>query len=230
MKPTFQMPFMYHQVWRASTYDGHAPDQDSIDLIHYSGNQNLSAGQGVFASADGEVVEAYDTKSENPPYGSVVTVKHDNVWKTQYVHLNDALSVKGGDKVVRGQRIGTVGNISGLAPHLHYVQLENGHAVRITFNGVAIAVHAGAKKPDGTYPTQNLTSANEPTGIAKTNLDNGTSVTCQKGTGLRATVKCFIPKLDKTVTKQGPWIGAKGTSTVKCAGSQEATSHGYEKS
>jgi hypothetical protein len=30
MKPLFQMPFMCHQKWRASTYDGHAPDQDSI--------------------------------------------------------------------------------------------------------------------------------------------------------------------------------------------------------
>lgn len=32
MKPSFQMPFMCNQKWRASTYDGHAPDQDSIDL------------------------------------------------------------------------------------------------------------------------------------------------------------------------------------------------------
>jgi hypothetical protein len=98
------------------------------------------------------------------------------------------------------------------------------------FNGIAIAVHAGAKKPDGSYPTRNLTSANDPTGITKTSLENGCSVTCKKGAGLRATVKCFIPKLDKTVTKNGPWVGARGKSTVKCAGSQEAIGHGYEKS
>jgi len=182
------------------------------------------------ASADGKVVEAYDTDSEDPPYGSVVTIEHDSVWKTQYVHLNDALAVKKGDTVVRGQRIGTVGQIAGLEPHLHYVQLQHGQAVRITFNGVAIAVHAGAKKPDGTYPTQNLTSANAPTGITKTALENGTTAKCQKGAGLRATVKCFFPKLNKHVTKHGPWVGAKGTSTVKCAGSQEATGHGYETS
>lgn len=230
MNPVFQMPFMYHQTWRASTYDGHAPDQDSIDLIRYNGTKNISAGQGVFASADGKVIEAHDTNSESPPYGSVVTIEHDSVWKTQYVHLNDALAVKEGDTVVRGQRIGTVGQIAGLEPHLHYVQLQNGQAVRITFNGVAIAVHAGAKKPDGTYPTQNLTSANAPTGITKTALENGTTAKCQKGAGLRATVKCFFPKLNKHVTKNGPWVGAKGTSTVKCAGSQEATGHGYETS
>ena len=230
MKPLFQMPFMCHQTWRASTRDEHAPDPDSIDLLRFKGASNISAGEPVFASADGTVVEAYDTDSEDPPYGSVVTIDHDGVWKTQYVHLNDALSVKKDDKVVCGQRIGSVGSIAGLAPHLHYVQMKNGKAGRVAFDGVAIGVHAGAKKPDGTYPTQNLTSANCPTGITKKILDNGTSATCKKGAGLRATVKCFIPKLDKTVTKHGPWVGAKGTSKVHCPGSQQATGHGFETS
>jgi murein DD-endopeptidase MepM/ murein hydrolase activator NlpD len=230
MKPVFQMPFMCHQTWRASTYQNHSPDSDSIDLKRFSGSTNISAGEQVFASADGTVVEAYDTNdsTDPPPYGSVVTIDHGDSWKTQYVHLNDALSVKKDDKVVCGQRIGSVGTIAGLEPHLHYVQMKNGNAVRVTFNGTAIAVHAGAKKPDGTFPTQNLTSANCPTGITKKVLDNGTSVTCKKGAGLRATVKCFIPKLDKTVTKHGSWVGAKGTSKVQCPGSQEATGFGYE--
>ena len=56
MKPKFQMPFMYRQTWRASTYDGHAPDQDSIDLIRFSAGKNVSLGEPVFASADGTVV------------------------------------------------------------------------------------------------------------------------------------------------------------------------------
>ena len=55
MKPKFQMPFMYRQTWRASTYDGHAPDQDSIDLLRFSGGKNVSHGEPVFASADGTV-------------------------------------------------------------------------------------------------------------------------------------------------------------------------------
>ena len=103
MKPKFQMPFMYRQTWRASTYDGHAPDQDSIDLIRFSAGKNVSLGEPVFASADGTVVEAHDTKSESPPYGSVVTIKHDNEWKTQYVHLDDALSVKRTTKSFAGR-------------------------------------------------------------------------------------------------------------------------------
>ena len=95
MKPLFQMPFMCHQTWRASTRDEHAPDPDSIDLIRFEGASNISAGEtGLRLSPDGTVVEVYDTDSEAPPYGSVVTIDHDGVWKTQYVHLNDALSVK----------------------------------------------------------------------------------------------------------------------------------------
>ena len=228
MKPKFQMPFMYRQTWRASTYDGHAPDQDSIDLIRFSAGKNVSLGEPVFASADGTVVEAHDTKSESPPYGSVVTIKHDDVWKTQYVHLDDALSVKNNDKVVRGQRIGSVGKVAGLEPHLHYVQIQNGNAVRVTFDGVAIGVHAGAKKPDGAYPTQNLKSNNRPTGITKKSLDNGASVTCERGAGLRVKLTSLIPKLDKKVTKHGPWVGAKGISTAHIPGSQEITGYGPE--
>ena len=228
MKPKFQMPFMYRQTWRASTYDGHAPDQDSIDLIRFSGGKNVSLGEPVFASADGTVVEAHDTKGESPPYGSVVTIKHDDEWKTQYVHLDDALSVKNNDKVVRGQRIGSVGNIPNLEHHLHYVQIQNGKAVRVTFDGAAIGVHAGAKKPDGTYPTQNLKSNNLPTGITKKSLDNGASVTCDRGAGLRVKLTSFFPKLNKKITKHGPWVGAKGISKAHIPGSQEMTGYGPE--
>jgi murein DD-endopeptidase MepM/ murein hydrolase activator NlpD len=228
MKPLFQMPFMCHQKWRASTYDGHAPDQDSIDLIHFSGSSNISAGQPVFASAAGTVVEAHDTHTESPPYGSVVTIDHGGGWKTQYVHLDDSLSVKKNQTVVRGQKVGKVGTISGLEPHLHYVQIKDGNAVRIEFNGVAIAVHAGATKPDGTYPKQFLTSANCPTGITKKTIGNGGSATCNEGAGVRATAKCLITHIGKNVSKKGPWVGAKGISKAQCSGGQEFISNGFE--
>ena len=121
-----------------------------------------------------------------------------------------------------------MGNIAGLEHHLHYVQIQNGNAVRVTFDGVAIGVHAGAKKPDGAYPTQNLKSNNRPTGITKKSLDNGASVTCERGAGLRVKLTSLIPKLDKKVTKHGPWVGAKGISTAHIPGSQEITSYGPE--
>jgi hypothetical protein len=165
MKPAFQLPFKCGQTWRASTYDGHYPDQDSLDLLRFSGNTNVSANEDVLASSAGTVIEAHDTNSEDPPYGSVVTIQHEGEWKTQYIHLDDALSVKENDKVIRGQKIGGVSGkikIKDWAPHLHYTQWKGPSGVRATFNGVDTAVHAGAKDANGNYPTENLVSANCP--------------------------------------------------------------------
>jgi hypothetical protein len=173
-RPPFQLPFKCGQTWRASTYDGHYPDQDSLDLLRFSGSTNISAGEDVLASAAGKVIEAHDTNSEDPPYGSVVTIEHNADWKTQYIHLDDALSVKKDDKVGRGQKIATVGGniaIFGTAnAHLHYTQWFGSSGVRSVFNGAATAVHAGAKDANGNYPTENLVSANCPVpaaGIAR---------------------------------------------------------------
>lgn len=169
-RPPFQLPFKCGQTWRASTYDGHYPDQDSLDLLRFSGATNISADEDVLASAAGTVIEAHDTNTEDPPYGSVVTIEHDADWKTQYIHLDDALSVKKDDKVGRGQKIGKVGGkiaIFGTAnAHLHYTQWFRGNGVRSVFNGVATAVHAGAKDANGNYPTENLVSANCPVAAA----------------------------------------------------------------
>ena len=170
VRPPFQLPFRCGQVWRASTYDGHYPDQDSLDLLRFSGSTNISADEDVLASAAGTVTEAHDTHSEDPPYGSVVTIEHDGDWKTQYIHLDDALSVKVGDKVGRGQKIARVGGKIAIfgkeGAHLHYTQWYGSSGVRSVFNGVATKVHAGAKDANGNYPTENLTSANCPVAAA----------------------------------------------------------------
>ena len=81
-RPPFQLPFKCGQTWRASTYDGHYPDQDSLDLLRFSGTTNISAGEDVLASAAGKVIEAHNTNSEDPPYGSVVTIEHNADWKS----------------------------------------------------------------------------------------------------------------------------------------------------
>jgi murein DD-endopeptidase MepM/ murein hydrolase activator NlpD len=168
MSPAFQLPFKCQQEWRATTYDpGHSPNANSTDWKRLSESANVSADEPVIASAAGVVEEAYDTNLESPPYGSVVTIRHDAAWQTQYVHLDDALSVKEGDEVYGGQQIGVVGgNIEIFKEdnnaHLHYVQLKEGTGVRQTFNGVEIDVHAGAKKADGSFPSQTVASANCP--------------------------------------------------------------------
>ena len=164
MRPRFQLPFRCGQTWRASTYDGHYPDQDSLDFMLLSDGVNVSAGEDVLASASGTVTKACDTEEEDPPYGSVVRIEHKDGWMTEYVHLDDALSVQEGDVVKRGQKLGTVGgNIAIFGTenaHLHFVQWSGDSGVRQEFNGVPVDVHAGAKQADGTYPTQEIVSAN----------------------------------------------------------------------
>jgi hypothetical protein len=174
MKPAFQLPFKCGQTWNAHTYgptrdkpnQHHSPDADALDLMRFSGNKNVSADEDVLASAAGTVIEAHGTESEDPPYGSVITIQHEGEWKTQYVHLDDALSVKKNDKVVRGQKIGVVGGkieIFGTEnAHLHYVQWKGGNGVRATFNGVDTIVHEGAANADGSFPAEDLVSANCP--------------------------------------------------------------------
>lgn len=59
-RPFFQMPVACGQTWEASTYDGHWPDQDSIDLGQWSAAEaNVSKGEPVLASADGTVLNVF---------------------------------------------------------------------------------------------------------------------------------------------------------------------------
>jgi murein DD-endopeptidase MepM/ murein hydrolase activator NlpD len=58
-----------------------------------------------------------------------VVINHGFGYKTRYAHMED-FNVKKGDRVKRGDLIGTVGN-SGLstAPHLHYEILKDNKKV-----------------------------------------------------------------------------------------------------
>jgi murein DD-endopeptidase MepM/ murein hydrolase activator NlpD len=73
-------------------------------------------GAPVVATADGEVVLAGRKKR----YGRIVVINHGAGYETRYAHLS-RISVRVGERVRRGQRIGRVGksgNASG--SHLHY--------------------------------------------------------------------------------------------------------------
>jgi len=69
-------------------------------------------GQDVFSSESGEVVASNAAIN----YGQTLTIKHENGIKTIYGNLNDTTKVKVGDKVVRGQKIATVGKTSNHYP------------------------------------------------------------------------------------------------------------------
>jgi len=76
----------------------------------------------VLATGPGEVVRAGWSGS----YGKLVEIRHDNGLVTRYAHLSRVL-VRVGDKVVRGQPIGRLGNTGrSTGAHLHYETRLNG--------------------------------------------------------------------------------------------------------
>ena len=69
------------------------------------------------------------TGNELRGYGNLVLVKHTNGWISAYAHC-DAILVKRGEKVGRGQviaRVGSTGNVS--EPQLHFELRRGQHAV-----------------------------------------------------------------------------------------------------
>lgn len=90
-----------------------------LDIIVSTGTDVKCAGEGR--------VSGVEKKSGG--FGNVVTVTHPGGYVTRYAHLS-TVSVKNGQLVRMGQKIGAVG-MSGksFAPHLHYEVLFNGHVM-----------------------------------------------------------------------------------------------------
>lgn len=84
-----------------------------LDLVSATSSDVLSA-------AEGTVTEIYTNDLE----GTVVVIKHNDVYTTKYGSLDGNLSVKLGDKVQKGQKIGTTStsakNESMTGAHLHF--------------------------------------------------------------------------------------------------------------
>lgn len=80
----------------------------------------------VYAPADGKVV----TSTYDSSYGYYVMIEHATGVRTLMAHLKELPCVKVGEKVKRGQRVGTegsTGNSSG--PHVHFEVRLNGSRV-----------------------------------------------------------------------------------------------------
>ena len=159
-RPLFQMPFACGQTWEASTYDGHWPDQDSIDLGEWDPQDaNMSQGEPVLATADGTVLDVF-TDGDG---GNRVYLDHGDGWVTHYLHLEQLPPLTKGQFVGQGEQIGRVGNSGTEAMHLHYTQLADGNAVRIAFDGSLINTHAGNQASWNTWGNgEKLTSRNCP--------------------------------------------------------------------
>jgi murein DD-endopeptidase MepM/ murein hydrolase activator NlpD len=88
------------------------------DGLHNDGiNIQAPKGAPVRAAENGVVVYS---GNELKGYGNLVLVRHADQWMTAYAHLDKSL-VKKGDKIKRGQSLGTVGSTGQVdTPQLHF--------------------------------------------------------------------------------------------------------------
>ena len=97
--------------------------------MHWGLDFTASKGTNIYASGNGKIVLIEQKKWG---YGNSIIVDHGYGYRTRYAHLN-AFNVKLGDKVMRGQVIGYVGNTGkSTGPHLHYEVEKNGKKVNPT--------------------------------------------------------------------------------------------------
>ena len=86
-------------------------------------------GTPVKATQDGVI----DDVKNDPRFGHTVVIKHNKNLQTVYSSLNEKIMVKKGDKVKKGEVIGSVGNSAPFEvlkpPHLHFEVVINGEYV-----------------------------------------------------------------------------------------------------
>ncbi|MDW5377542.1 peptidoglycan DD-metalloendopeptidase family protein [Halomonas sp. HP20-15] len=86
----------------------------------------MRTGSVVEAPADGRVIK---TAFQAGGAGNYLVIRHDNGYKTRYMHLSKSL-VKEGERVTMGQKIALSGNTGGsTGPHLHYEVMVNNRQV-----------------------------------------------------------------------------------------------------
>jgi murein DD-endopeptidase MepM/ murein hydrolase activator NlpD len=91
-------------------------------LFHEGLDIAAAYGNGVYAYTDGRVVQA----GWNGGYGNSILIDHGNGLRTRYGHLSK-ISVRVGQRVSTGQRIGSVGSSgSSTGPHLHFEVIKWG--------------------------------------------------------------------------------------------------------
>ena len=117
------IPIKESEIKQISSYFGYRTDPVYKVTKYHSGMDfAASPGTGVYATGDGVVVKE---ESNYWGYGNIITIDHGYGYQTQYAHLK-AFKVKKGQKVKRGQLIGTVGSTGkATGPHLHYEVLKN---------------------------------------------------------------------------------------------------------
>lgn len=90
---------------------------------------NSIYGANVYAAISGTVIECDDNVTPSNGKGKYIVIEDDNGVQTLYSHLS-ALYVKTGDKVEKGDLIGSVGSTGfSTGPHLHFEVTVNGEPI-----------------------------------------------------------------------------------------------------
>ena len=97
-------------------------------ILHKGIDLAANIGNNVYATGDA-TVQSTDQGQPRRGYGKQILLNHQYGYQTRYAHLSQ-IFVKPGEKVVRGQLIGKVGNTGGVTgPHLHYEVIHMGQVV-----------------------------------------------------------------------------------------------------
>jgi hypothetical protein len=158
----FLPPFTAGWWYEGQTYGGHTDFSVDWNRRTQTGGWLQDLGDPVLAAADGTVVEV--DKAEG-----LVMLNHPGAfageYRTEYRHMGDVV-VKEGDKVERGDRIGSIGDVAGdgrsTSPHLHHVHYRRAsksepfQRIRMAFEGKPVATSVGnsdTRPPSWSPPT-----------------------------------------------------------------------------
>lgn len=117
-------PVSNKDLRRLSSFFGYRTDPFyKVKKFHEGVDFSAPQGTEIHSTGDGVVVSV---KKSNRHYGNTIVIDHGYGYETVYAHM-DEFEVRKGERVKRGQIIGTVGNTGkSTAPHLHYEVRKNG--------------------------------------------------------------------------------------------------------
>jgi len=121
-------PISNKDLRRIGSYFGMRVDPFyKVRKFHEGMDFSAPIGTEVYATGNGTIeMAAHD---DGGGYGNEIVIDHGYSYKTVYAHLS-RIFVKPGQKILRGQIIGYVGNTGkSTSPHLHYEVRKNGIAI-----------------------------------------------------------------------------------------------------
>jgi len=121
-------PVANQDLKRIGSYFGPRMDPFyKVKKFHEGMDFSASVGTEIYATGNGTVISA--GRDVQGGYGNQIRIDHGYSYQTVYAHLS-RIFVRPGQKVLRGQIIGYVGNTGkSTSPHLHYEVRKNGAPV-----------------------------------------------------------------------------------------------------